>query len=64
MLRLARAGARDSEHVDDVIVRCLELRLGEERQQAVVAAVPVHDDDLLAAIPRHLVRGLLQQLEL
>ena len=38
--------------------------MGEIGQQAVVAAVPVHDNDLLAAIPRHLVRRLLQQLQL
>jgi hypothetical protein len=45
-------------------VRRVELRLREIRQQAVVAAVPVHDDDLLAAVARHLVGRLLQQLEL
>src|SRR5207249_11937517 len=36
----------------------------EVGKQAVVAAVTVHDDDLLAAIARHLVGRLLQQLEL
>ncbi len=62
--RAARRGARDALHVDDVIMRRVELRLGEEGQQAVVAAVPVHDDDLLAAVAGHLVGRLLQQLEL
>jgi len=58
------AGARDALHVHDVIMGRLELRLREKRQQAVVAAMTVHDDDLLAAISGHLVGRLLQQLEL
>ena len=45
-------------------MRRVELRLREIRKQAVVAAVPVHDDDLLAAIPGHFVGRLLQQFEL
>src|SRR5205807_5895651 len=44
--------------------RRLELRLREVGKQAVVAAVTVHDDDLLAPIARHLVGRLLQQLQL
>src|SRR5207245_2767279 len=64
VLRLTRAAARDSQHVHDVIMRRLELRLREKGEQAVVAAVTVHDDDLLAAIAGHLVGRFLEQLEL
>ena len=45
-------------------MRLVELRLREERQQAVVAAVAVDDQNFLAAVARHLVGGLLQQGEL
>jgi len=44
--------------------RRLELRLREIGEQTVVAAVAIHDDDLLAAVPGHLVGRLLQQVEL
>src|SRR5205823_4440992 len=64
VLRLARPAAHDAQHVDDIIVRRVELGLCKVRQQAVVAAVTVHDDDFLTAIPRHLVGRFLQQLEL
>src|SRR5207253_9965821 len=53
-----------SEDVDDIIVGFVELRLREEGEKAVVAAVTVDDQDFLAAIARHLVGGLLQQSEL
>src|SRR5439155_75804 len=45
-------------------MRRVELRLREIRKQAVVATVTVHDDDLPAAIPCHLVGRFLQQFEL
>ena len=45
-------------------MRLLQLRLREERQQMFVAAVTIHDDDLLATIARHLVGGFLQELQL
>jgi hypothetical protein len=62
--RFALPAACDALHVHDVVVWRLELRLREKRQQAVVAAVTVHDDDLLAAVAGHLVGRFLQQLEL
>src|SRR2546426_498704 len=64
VLRLARPAAHDAQHVHDVIARRLELRLREVGKQAVVAAVTVHDDDLLAPVARHLVGRLLQQFQL
>src|SRR2546428_13002785 len=45
-------------------MRRVELRLREIRKQAVVATVTVHDDDLPAAIPCHLVGRFLQKFEL
>ena len=35
------------------------LRLGEVGKQVLVSAVTIHDDDFLAAVARHLVRGFL-----
>ena len=45
-------------------MRLVELCLREIRQQAVVAAVAVDDQDFLAAVAGHLVGGFLQQGEL
>src|ERR1700693_454297 len=42
----------------------LQLTLREKRQQMLVAAMAIDDDDLLTAIARHLVRGLLQERQL
>ena len=53
-----------AEDVDHVIAGAGELGLSEQREQAVVAAVAVDDDDLLAAVARHLAHRLLQQGEL
>src|SRR5678815_5108601 len=50
VLRFARSAARQPLHVHDVIVRRLELRLREIGQQAVVAPMAIHDDDLLATL--------------
>src|ERR1035438_849077 len=52
------------ENVDYIVVRLVELRLGEVREQVLVAAVSVDDDYLLASITRHLVGGFLQQRKL
>ncbi len=60
---MRRAFVEDVD-VDYVIVRLVELGLCEERQQAVVAAMAVDDQDLLAAVARHLVGGFLQEREL
>ncbi len=60
VLGLALGAACDSQHVHDITMRTLELALREKGEQAVVAAVTVHDDDLLAAIPGHLVGCLLE----
>ena len=53
-----------AKHVDDVVVLLLELRLCKERQQALVSAVSVHNDDLLAAVSGHLVSRFLQKFQL
>src|SRR4029077_17932826 len=53
-----------AEYVNDIVVGLVELGLREEREQAVVAAVAVHDQDLLAAVAGHLVGGFLQEREL
>src|SRR4051794_7805463 len=52
------------EDVDDVVVRFIQLSLGEIREQALVAAMPVDDQNLLASVSRHLVARFLEQLEL
>ena len=52
------------ENIDDVVVGLVELRLREEGQQAVVAAVAVDDQNFLAAVARHFVGGFLQESEL
>ena len=64
VLGLARPAAHQSHHIHDVIVRFIELCLREVWKQAIVAAVTIHNDDLLATVARHLIGGLLQQLEL
>ena len=56
--------ARQSEDVDHVIARRGQLRLREQRQQALVAAVAIDDEDFLAAVARHLLHRFLQQREL
>jgi len=43
-------------------VRSIELRLGKKGKQMLVSAMPVDDDDFLAAIAGHFVSGLLKQL--
>src|SRR5258708_23694717 len=45
-------------------MRLIELGLGKEWQQAVVAAVAIHDDDFLAAITRYFIRSLFEKREL
>src|SRR5215469_3790835 len=55
---------RQAEDVDHVVARRGQLRLSEERQQRLIAAVTVHDNDFLAAVARHLLHRLLQQGEL
>src|SRR5690349_22453383 len=42
----------------------IQLCLREVRKQAVVAAVAVDDNDLLAAVAGHFISGLLQQVKL
>ena len=67
VLRGGRPGTfslRKSEDVNDVIARRRELCLREQREQAVVAAVTIHDQDFLAAVARHLLHGFLQEREL
>ena len=59
--RLVRTSGVD---INDVIVQCGELGLGEERQKMVVAAMTVDDQDFLAAIARHFIGGFLQEFEL
>ena len=60
----ARFASFAVEHVDDIIPLPIHLRLGKEGKQVLVAAVPVDDDDFLAAVARHLVGGFLEQLQL
>ena len=48
------------KNVNHVIMRLVELRLRKVREQMLVPAVAINNDDLLAAVPRHLVSGLLQ----
>ena len=62
--RTARAAALSDDGVDNVVVRLVELRLGEEWDEAFVAAVAVDDEDFLAAITRHFVGGFLEEHEL
>src|SRR5260370_25432254 len=45
-------------------MRLIELRLGKEWQQAVIASVAIHDDDLLAAVARHFIHSLFEKREL
>src|SRR6266851_2846039 len=45
-------------------MRLIELRLGKEWQQAVIASVAIHYDDLLAAVARHFIRSLFEKREL
>src|ERR1700720_1454086 len=45
-------------------MRPIELRLGEEWQQAVIASVAIHDDDFLAAVARHFIRSLFEKRKL
>src|SRR5579864_1924596 len=52
------------ENVDHVVVRLVELGLGEVREQALVAAMAVDNQNFLAAVARPLVGSLLQQGEL
>ncbi len=47
------------EHIDDIVVGLVELRLREVGEQAIVAAVTVDDQDFLAAVAGHLIGGLL-----
>src|SRR5271166_1758498 len=56
--------ARKPEDVHHVTARSGQLRLGEQRQQALVATVAIDDENLLATIARHLFDGLLQKREL
>ena len=49
------------DDVDDEVVRGGELRLAEERKQALVAAVAVDDEDLAAAVAGHLVQRFLEE---
>jgi hypothetical protein len=42
-------------------MRAIELGLGKKGKQMLVSAVAVDDNDLLAAIPRHFIRGFLEQ---
>ena len=52
------------ENVDDIIVRTIELRLGEEGKQMLVPSMAVHDDNLLATVARHFIGRFLEQLQL
>src|SRR5579863_4929950 len=52
------------ENVNHVVVRLIELCLGKVRQQAIVAAVTVDDQDFLASVTGHLVGGFLQKCKL
>ena len=45
-------------------MRLIQLGLSKEWQQAVIAPVAIHDDDFLAAVARHFIRGLLQKRQL
>jgi hypothetical protein len=53
-----------TEDVDDVIAWAGHLSLGKEREEAVVAAVAVDDDDLFAAVSGHFGDGFLEECEL
>jgi hypothetical protein len=53
-----------AEDVDDVVAGAGHLSLGKEREEAVVAAVAVDDDDLFAAVAGHLGDCLLEESEL
>ena len=55
---------RAERNVDDIIVRGGELGLGEIREQVVIAAVTVRDQDFLATVAGHFVGGFLEQFEL
>ena len=59
-----RLAALAAKHINHIIFRARHLRLGEEGKQVLVFAVPVHYDDFLAAVARHLIRGFLEQLQL
>src|SRR5436190_2329195 len=58
-----RISAAEIDIYNVILCRC-KLRLGEERQQMIVATMPVQNQNLLAAIPSHLIRRLLQQFQL
>ncbi len=52
------------EDVNHVVARAGKLRLREQRQQVIVPAVAVHNENLLAAVARHLLHRFLEQREL
>jgi len=60
----ARRRLHSAEHIHHIVMGLFQLALSKERQQVFVSAVPVHDDDLLTTVARHLVGGFLQQLQL
>src|SRR5690349_17980663 len=49
------------EDVDHIVMRFIELCLREIRQEAVVASVAIHNQDLFAAIAGHLIRRFLEK---
>src|SRR5256885_1097141 len=62
--RTAFAAAPASEHVDDIIMWAIELALGKIRNQVLISSVAIDDDNLLASIASHLIRGFLKQAKL
>src|SRR5438874_644218 len=58
--RAASLRAALVKNVNHVIMRLVELRLRKVREQMLVPAVAINNDDLLAAVAGHLVGGLLQ----
>src|ERR1041385_9088992 len=55
---------RPIHDVDHVIVTRGQLGLGKEREQVIVAAMSIYDEDLLATVTGHFIGGFLKQLEL
>src|SRR5579885_200956 len=51
-------------HVNDIIMRRIELRLGEIRKQVLGAAVAIDNEDFLAAVARHFIGSGLEKLHL
>src|ERR1700751_319073 len=62
--RAARRSLHQPQHVHHIIMRFFQLALSKVRQQMLIPPMPIYNQNFLAPIARHLIRGLLQKLQL